>query len=234
MKKTSKLFGAVACSAALAIGCAMPAFATTPYSGAANPGVTGDGSDNAFNATANSSPMAATASTSVDVLYQAKQITAKVPLKVTIVASGSPTVAGTVLAPNASDYKITNTGLNTTNYTNFKVSGVETTVPATGEWDLVASTTSSPAKGELVLTLTGSTGGKEVVNLASAKTASQPTTWAAATQDSTSAPKDIELQLAGVSMPSGTLQSASNTGGANQVVLSADAFTIEYTIEATA
>lgn len=230
MKKTSKLFGAVACSAALAIGCAMPAFAVEEAPAGTNPEASVSTDVEKFTTDNN----VTTASTSVDVLYQAKQIKAEVPLKVTIVASGAPGTAGDVLAPKASEYKITNTGTDTTSYAKIKVSKVDTTVDANGDWALVnAVTTSTPAsKGELALTLKGSTGGAETVNLFNALSGSQSATWEASPTNTASEPTAVELQLAGKSNPTNAIQNASLAGGTNKVVLSKDAFTIKYTVEA--
>lgn len=103
MKKTSKLFGAVICSAALAVGCAMPAFAVTSNNGvnvydqtdAAAPPTTPTAGTNIADGS--------TASTPVEIATNIEQISVEVPTKMTFVAKS---VGGDMLMPQA--YRITN------------------------------------------------------------------------------------------------------------------------------
>lgn len=85
MKKTSKLFGAVALSAALAVGCAMPAFAETTGSntGSATDDVQFDGIAADGNGTVTNTDNAN--STVVNVSTYTSQLSVTVPLKLPVV-----------------------------------------------------------------------------------------------------------------------------------------------------
>lgn len=103
MKKTNRIFGAIAVSAALAMGTAMPAFALEGTLADGNAGT--QGADKAFempDATAGTAGQ----STAVNVFYNAEQIQAVVPIEMTIVATGDSDTAGNIMAPD--NYRIEN------------------------------------------------------------------------------------------------------------------------------
>lgn len=117
MKKSS-MFGAVALSAVMAMG-AIPAFAApAPGSGQLLEGVKGyldsDGEGNPDDASNNVKDQFTykdgagdpSAETNVNVFYNAAQIQATIPLEVTIVATGTPTTPGEIIAPT--NYRIEN------------------------------------------------------------------------------------------------------------------------------
>lgn len=101
--KKYKVFIAAALSAVLALG-TMPAFAATDTSGNAD-----DASDNipgSFQYGEGSASGTAEAETSLNVYYNADQIQATIPLEVTIIATGDPTIQGEIVGPT--NYRIEN------------------------------------------------------------------------------------------------------------------------------
>lgn len=116
--KKSKMFGALALSAVMAMG-AIPAFAApAPGSDQLLEGVEGylnndkegnpdDASNNVKDQfTYQDGAADPSAETNVNVFYNAAQIQATIPLEVTIVATGSPTTPGEIIAPT--NYRIEN------------------------------------------------------------------------------------------------------------------------------
>lgn len=123
MRKT-KLFGAVLCSAALAMGMAMPAFAEpTPQVGATF-------SEWDSSATGNTTIKGTTSETPV----VDKVISAKVPISMSVVLGEAG--SGSFTAPTSSAYKLTNTGNTAINIYQVSASsagnGWEITALATG------------------------------------------------------------------------------------------------------
>lgn len=134
MKKTSKLFGTMALSAALALGCAMPAFAAEPY------GTSVDETTGPENVKQGSN-----VSTDVHVATRITNINVAVPLNVTIVADAA---SNEVLAPTSGLKHYTDgafdasatTGYRIENYSPFpvKITDIATQDTSDGAWVLTA------------------------------------------------------------------------------------------------
>ena len=212
MKKTSKLFGSIALSAALALGTMVPAFAATATVFAASTG------PNPFDGDQN-------ADTTVSVYYNPDQLSATVPLYVTVVATnGVANQAENVICPTPEMYAIENTSATP----DIKVAEVKTT-PKTGWMLSSANPTGTGVKGSLDMTLqatdvTGSNATAETVNLGTAQT-TPATTFADA--DWTAAPSEkIYLKLAGTSkLTNAAIASGTSNGDMGE------AFVITYKIE---
>lgn len=232
MKKTSKLFGAVACSAALALGCAVPAFAS---SGDSNPQASVD------TGTFEMKDGATTGKTDVDVLYKVDQINASLPIQVTIVASGDVMNADNIMAPDPSKYKI----INNSKTVGIKVTKVQAAngTDTDNNWALENNVTppaneaGAASKGKLLLTLdnanpkAGVTPTTVNLNGDTLDTGATITAgWEASkstdvTSDDTK--ESIQLKLAGQSLPG-----KKNTEGAAGVKTTTNAFSITYTLAA--
>lgn len=163
MKKTSKVFGAVALSAALAFGCALPAFADEPYGTAI-----GD-------ADVQTKQQGDAVATDVKVATRVTNINVAVPLQVTIVAE---TASNQVLAPTAGlkhyvdgvyDSSAT-TGYRIENYSPFpvKVADIAVLDTSDGGWALVSTDvleqeTTTGKIGDLNLTLKPANAGSNII-----------------------------------------------------------------------
>ncbi len=101
MKKTSKLFGAIALSATLAMGCALPAFAAE--TAGATDDIEASEDDTTINKVEGEELTAGTKNTVVKVSTHTSQITVTVPIALPVVAD---TAGGFGLSPN--NYGITN------------------------------------------------------------------------------------------------------------------------------
>lgn len=125
MKKMTKTFGVVAASAALALGCAMPAFAAdslTVEVGADN-NVTGTDADGASGST-------------VVNLYgvdSSKQIKAVIPIDMTVSA---PKTGGALTCPTPGAYKITNQSSDV----DIKLTKAQAKANTDGQWQISTST----------------------------------------------------------------------------------------------
>ena len=130
MKKMSKTLGAVAASAALAIGCAMPAFAAEGSVNAETQNIVGDATG-------------ATGETEVRLFGydSSSQIVATIPVSLTVAA---PQDGGAITPPTADKYAITNQGDLGIKVT--KVKGV----PYSG-WTLSSSSTVTPGSNHAIL-----------------------------------------------------------------------------------
>lgn len=182
--KSSKLFGALTLSAALAMGTAAPAFAAA-----------GDvGTEGAFKKE--------TATTDVNMIYNTTQINCTIPLDLTIGVQGPGMKA--VVAPDASKYAINNSGDAT-----IKVSSIKTE-NSNASWvlnEVTASTTDAQvatAEGwlDMELSANGST-----VDLVTAKTT--PQTPGSGFQVASG--KALELELSGNSFTKSTTTAANDT-----------------------
>lgn len=157
--KKSKMFGAIALSAVMAMG-AVPAFAApdpaTPTEGDSqavigNPDNADDNGMVQFKHEAEGDNP--TADTMVNVLYNASTIQATVPLQITIVATGEPTKAGEIIAPT--NYRIENHSTDV----KLQVKSVESALSEgmSPDWDLTTvptGTTTATNTSKLDLTLT--------------------------------------------------------------------------------
>lgn len=205
MKKTSKLFGAVALSAALAMGTALPAFAETVGVGTGAE----TSKDGVLSSTANGQ-VKATGENVVNLYgYDVNnQITASIPVSVTVAA---PVAGGAIKAPDPALYTITNTGS-----VPIKVESV-TGKAATG-WklvggDLVDNTGKYTAAVDQNLNtinlkvFSGNTAPATVVEGTAAPLAGAEFALAAKAADGTTS--SVELTLEGQAAPAGL------TGGSN-------------------
>lgn len=154
MKKTSKVFGAVALSAALAFGCSLPAFAADEY-GVAIGDLASDTHVEQGDAI----------STDVKVATRVTNINVAVPLTVTIVADSA---GGDVLHPSAGlknyangvyDAELT-TGYRIENYSPFpvKITDIATQDTSDGSWALVTADVVDSGTGEAKEALEGKIG----------------------------------------------------------------------------
>ncbi len=198
MKKTSKVLGAIALSATLAAGCAIPAFAADEYG-------TAVGDQQEYVKKHND-----TVATDVKIATVVTNINVAVPLNITIVADAAGTdimhpsagmkhqdASGALLATNGI------TGYRIENYSTYPIAikGIEVTDNSNGQWELVdaiaadgTATTGGPNKvGDLALTLTPAaavnnttqylvnegdkSGGNNVVRLFDAVTTKQEPGW---------------------------------------------------------
>lgn len=162
MKASSKIFGAVALSAALALGCAVPAFAAEPYG------------TNVGAATVENTKQGGSVATDVKVATIVTNINVAVPLNVTIVADAA---SNQVLAPTsglkhyvdgAYDSSAT-TGYRIENYSPFpvKIADIATVDTSDGGWALVNATvlgqeTATGKIGDLNLTLKPGNAGSSI------------------------------------------------------------------------
>ncbi|WP_165253288.1 hypothetical protein [Adlercreutzia sp. ZJ304] len=141
MKKTSKIFGAVALSAALAMGCAVPAFAADLGSG-----------DGTVDASTDNPVVNSAVSTDVKVKARISQIDVTVPLNVTIVADAAGGPLGvpsegikTFTAQNTADIS----GYRIENESSFPVAitNIATTDSSSGDWKLVSTINNASITG---------------------------------------------------------------------------------------
>lgn len=234
MKKTKKMLGAVVLSACLAMG-TVPAFAgeaggdTTLFSDLMTEGGSPEvGDTEYFKQSADGE--SASGTTNVDVYYRSKVISAQVPLRIAIVATGTSSSAGRILAPDASTYQITNTGVaGDEGSADVFVSKVESKDTASSDWTL-DSAYSGTDKGILNLTLRGGAG--ETLNLGNNYEKPNPTDWDIARGES------LNLKLDGTSKASGALYTKAtgtpptndDDGTYNRLLLNTDAFKIIYTL----
>lgn len=220
MKKTSKTIGALALSAALALGTAVPAFALGEY------GTYDGGNDMVKKDDLKQNDSMAT---DVKIATMITNINVAVPLTITIVADS----AGTdILAPNsglkaydASGNFPTDgsgiTGYRIENYSTYPVAikGIEVDDNSGGNWALVDAIaadnlTKTGKYGDLALTLTPAdkksatassllvnegdvTEGNNVVNLFAAQSAKQEPGWVVDRQASSTEPAIMGLVIAG-------------------------------------
>lgn len=222
MKKTSKALSGIALSAALALGCAAPAFAAP--SNVDGPYGTEVGENQEYVLKQNG-----TMGTDVKIATVVTNINVAVPLTITIVADASGT---DILAPSAGlkTYDASTgtlpadgtgiTGYRIENYSTYPVAikGVTVTDNSDGDWALVESIaadnlTKTGQYGDLALTLTPSaakavnavatvnegdkSGGNNVVSLFSALTSAQTPGWIVDRQVSATEPAIMGLTLAG-------------------------------------
>lgn len=166
MKATSKVFGAVALSAALALGCAVPAFAAEPY------GTSVD----AATVPEDGVKQGGSVATDVKVATIVTNINVAVPLNVTIVADAA---SNNVLAPTSGlkhyvdgvyDSSAT-TGYRIENYSPFpvKIADIATVDTSDGGWalvnaDVLGKDTGTGTIGDLNLTLKPGNLGPSVSN----------------------------------------------------------------------
>lgn len=243
MKKTSKLFGAIALSTALAMGCAVPAFATDPTVGGSiegtdmsTPDAPGDTDHDGMH-------------TDVAVKTQISNISVAVPLNVTIVASSE---GGTINAPSAGVKNITGgtasvSGYRIENTSSFPVEIVDVASAAAGtEWAISGTTYN---KGLLTMTLAPSavsnavggnaqnatgvnegdrTGAQKSINIDGT---SQTAGWKIAGGGSTTNPRIMGLSLAGTSSALKNVGAVTDT--TNSLTAAEDAFTVSFTVAAT-
>lgn len=243
MKKTSKLFGAVALSAALAMGCAVPALASTAdgtdvgttMSTPKEPGDTGEGHEGMH--------------TDVSVKTKIGQISVSVPLTVTIVA---PTEGGAVAAPSAGLKDVaagtaTIKGYRIENTSSFPVEISKVATKAAGsEWAITGTTYN---KGLLTMTLTPSDTAKANLGLTDDVTAinegdrtgkktpvaidgtEQEAGWKIAGGGTATNPRIMGLILAGTSSAIKNVGAVADAD--NSLTAAEDAFTVSYTVAAT-
>lgn len=152
MKASSKLFGMVALSAALAFGCAVPAFAVDEYGTAIG------------EATPTDVEQGSSVATDVKVATRITNINVAVPLTVTVVADSA---SGDVLVPSAGLKHYVDgqfnpggtTGYRIENYSPFpvKIADIATKDISNGDWKLVNTTVvgqeATARVGDLNLTL---------------------------------------------------------------------------------
>lgn len=258
MKKTSKLLGAVALSATLALGCAVPAFAADEYG-------TAVGEQQEYVKKQNE-----TVATDVKIATMVTNINVAVPLDVTIVADAAGAdilhpsagvkqydASGAFVADSISGYRIEN-------YSTYPIAikGIAVTDNSNGQWELVESiaangeTTGGPNKvGDLALTLAPSavkawnasvptvnegdkSGNSTAVALHSAVTAAQNPGWIVDRKVSDTEPSIMGLLLQGqssalknVNEPSILLGDKDNQLDSDPVKAD-DAFKIIYTVGA--
>lgn len=241
MKKSS-MFGAVALSAVMAMG-AVPAFAaptpTAPTKGdsAAAVGNPDNADDNGmvqFQRPGNDGSADPSADTMVNVMYQETVIQATVPLQITIVATGTPTQAGEIIAPT--NYRIENHSTGAGLRVKSVASALSTDSDVQSGWDIaqVVPTTvqSTPNAGKNLLDLTltptkavteGVSGYEVELNGESKRFDTVDEYWkmsAMKEAGTVDAGARLDLDLAGNSLPNSTdLTEVSNV------------FTITYTVE---
>ena len=215
MKNTSKVLGAIALSATLAAGCAIPAFAADEYG-------TAVGDQQEYVKKHND-----TVATDVKIATVVTNINVAVPLNITIVADAAGTdimhpsagmkhqdASGALLATNGI------TGYRIENYSTYPIAikGIEVTDNSDGDWALVEAIaadnlTKTGEYGDLALTLTPSaakavnavptvnegdkSGGNNAVTLFDALDAKQEPGWIVDRQVSDTEPAIMGLLLAG-------------------------------------
>lgn len=209
--KATKTLGTLAISAALAMGCAAPAFATDPVETGEYTRVEAD--SNGVN----------TADTEVYVTADVKQLNVEVPLKYVIAANVN---GGTATAPSASAYGIDNKG-------SLDVYLISAEANAEADWALSTSafasegTAATATKGDVYMSIQPGT-------VASNKFTATTGTSAKCISDSTPVTFDDKWK-----MPKGTktaLETKASTSVINGMAYQAQeqAFTVTYTISATA
>lgn len=190
MKKTSKLFGAIALSAAMAVGTAVPAFAAPQTNadgdyeavvewnedtdGNIIPEEIEDGADGATN-------------TPVYIDVNKSNINVAVPIELRLVAE---TAGGNLICPSDGVYGVWNYSTNTAVYINKVEVGYNDDVNANGvNWELVTDSAlvgdgveaTTAALGNLMVTLNApnATGGADsyVLDVANPKVPTQATAW---------------------------------------------------------
>ncbi|WP_165063081.1 hypothetical protein [Adlercreutzia sp. ZJ154] len=253
MKATKKAFGAVALSAALAMGTAVPAFAANAVDTIANNGSMIDNGTTPVNVMDASTP---NVGTDINVKVNIDQIKVAVPIEMTIVAG---TNGGTLKCPSAGNMTkagstVNMTGYRLENYSSFPISVNSVTAAETKstDWKLLATdtTTTVAAVGnigdlflELKIPATPPAGGagnaatgvtNTIVNLktgaaetagASGAPATPGTNWKVAGAAAEDDPSILSLELSGNGTKLKNVNLAQMTTD--------DAFKVTYTVAAT-